>query len=132
MTVVWRETGEPKIEQYRCDLCGEQADTIHFVPWVKTPKQALFACPEHDPGGYWFRLKEWMNEADRKRWIEHLDGKTDGPEALALLFDRMNEMQRVTPPPTFRGELPEPLNEAGSEIPTEEPSTVGGSVKPGG
>lgn len=99
MNVVWRTTGEPKVEQYRCDLCGEQADTIHFVPWGRTkPERALFACPEHDPGGYWLPLKDWVDEAGHERWIEHLDRKADGPEALALLFDRMDAMRRIEAP----------------------------------
>jgi hypothetical protein len=96
MTVtVWHELKELSAELFRCDLCGEQATTIHLVPWCGSQcEQALFACAIHDPGGYWFDLDRWLGDEhdDLKR---HLDEKVDWrranaerPGGLALLLER--------------------------------------------
>jgi hypothetical protein len=53
----------PSREEIRCVTCGAEADTVHFLPWVTRTREVRFACPRHDPGGYWLPL----------------DGINDGP-----------------------------------------------------
>jgi len=49
-----------------CDTCGKRADTIHLIiPWVTDAECVEFgcsdkACPQHDPGGYWFDIDRWI------------------------------------------------------------------------
>src|SRR5690349_13160992 len=91
---VWREFRTLAPELFRCDLCGAPAETIHLVPSCGIDcERALFACPIHDPGGYWFPVAEWIDERDR--WLRHLDEKVDHravtadrPGGLALLIAR--------------------------------------------
>lgn len=107
MSERWIELREITADSYRCDLCGEQADTIHFVPWVTGTilirpgeqehdsdcKKCLFACPRHDPGGYHFELDVWLDPAQHDRMARHLDEK--GGLALARLYEREDAMRHV-------------------------------------
>jgi hypothetical protein len=111
---VWRELKELSAELFRCDLCGEQATTIHLVPWCGNAcEQALFACAIHDPGGYWFPLQRWLGYRDD--WLRHLDEKVDWrrttaerPGGLALLLDRENALLH----PIVRGPSSEQATDA--------------------
>lgn len=79
----------------RCDTdgCNGNADTIHFTPWAglswdDKELQVLFACPQHDHGGYWFNLNEYL--ADIKGWDQHIREKGLGAAAqLGLLKRRL-------------------------------------------
>jgi hypothetical protein len=74
--IVWHELRPLTAELFRCDLCGDQADTIHLVPWCDGRcERALFACPRHDPGGYHFEVADWLS--DRIDWDRHLLDKLD-------------------------------------------------------
>lgn len=93
--VTWRELRPLEESLFRCDYpgCGEQANTIHLVPWCdRNCEQALFACPRHDPGGYWFPLAEWIDSEQRDGWVRHLgeklDPRCDRPGGLGLLLAR--------------------------------------------
>lgn len=98
--VVWREWRELTSDLFRCDLCGEQATTIHLVPWCGDEcERALFACEIHDPGGYWLNVADWIG--DRDKWVRHLEEKLDPrrsvaehPGGLCLLLDREDELRR--------------------------------------
>jgi hypothetical protein len=99
---VWRELKELSAELFRCDLCGEQATTIHLVPWCGNEcERALFACAIHDPGGYWFDLDRWLG-GERDDFRRHLEKKVDWrqtsaerPGGLALLLDREHELTNL-------------------------------------
>ncbi len=96
--VVWHELLPLTTDRFRCDLCGEQADTIHLLPWCGVEcERALFACAIHDPGGYWFSVREWINE--RARCQRHLEEKIDPrncdpdrPGGLYVLIQRVHEL----------------------------------------
>ena len=59
--------------------CRRQADTIHLLDWSTRgyPQSSdiviRFACPRHNPGGYWISLDQY--ELDRGGWLDHLAGK---------------------------------------------------------
>jgi len=65
-----------------CSSCNRQADTLHLVKeagqWTLKA-----ACPNHDPGGYWFRIEDFTDRLGD--WIYHLHGKNDG--RLAALIE---------------------------------------------
>jgi hypothetical protein len=94
--VVWRELRPLSAELFRCDLCGDPADTLHLWPWCDRRCEAvLFACPRHDAGGYWLRLDEFLDERDE--WTRHLADKVDPrdpePGGLGLLLRRLDELE---------------------------------------
>lgn len=92
----WQLTRQPLPEEIRCDLCGEQADSFHFMPWAGDECQAVvFACPEHCPvpEGYWFDTADWFCEGGEEKWAHHLK-TTKGWRGLALLRDRFTAVQR--------------------------------------
>lgn len=91
----WRTTKQDSELDIRCDLCRKPADTIHWVPWVggRAPEKVLFACPDHDPGGYWLDLKRWFNPSERLQ--EHVAKKAKGDIAIALYEARINELRRL-------------------------------------
>jgi hypothetical protein len=99
--VVWHEIVELRADLFRCDLCGEQADTVHLVPWCGVEcEHVLFACPRHDPGGYWLSVCDWL--ADRDDWQRHLEEKIDPPHVdadhpggLYVLLQRVHELTYV-------------------------------------
>jgi hypothetical protein len=111
----WKVTREVQPSDIRCDLpgCSKQADTIHFLPWVAGPKREdgsfpctkiAFACPAHspDPCGYWIEVAKWFAPARVSRsghaiptTQEHIEMKINGEEAVALVYDRFNEIQRA-------------------------------------
>jgi hypothetical protein len=96
--IVWRELRALAPESFRCDFCGEQADTIHLVPWCdESCEHALFACAQHDPGGYWFEVARWLDPGERFR--DHLAEKLDErsfdaerPGGLWLLLRRLETL----------------------------------------
>lgn len=95
-SVTWRTTKPDKDLDYRCDLCGKPADTLHFIPWVgglKTEK-VVFACWQHYPGGYWMELSRWFDPSER--FPEHVAGKDGGEESLAMLAARLDELRRLS------------------------------------
>ncbi len=87
----WRSTKPDSKLDYRCDLCGEPANTIHFVPWSGQCDEVLFACPDHDPGGYWLDLDRfWTNEMQ-----DHLFHDWERSERqIGLLGARVDEARR--------------------------------------
>lgn len=79
----------------RCDTCGAVADTIHLVPWateLTSPNDwtlddtsgVFAACPDHDPGGYWFPISTLI--ARPLQWLAHLGGKRNGDAAIERLL----------------------------------------------
>src|SRR5262245_14511333 len=100
--VIWRELRPLTDDLFRCDApgCGDQADTIHLVPWCDHAcEQVLFACGGHDPGGYWFAVSDLLEERDR--WLRHLADKVDPretsaarPGGIGLLLDRLDRLAR--------------------------------------
>lgn len=93
----WRVTTDDKDLNYRCDLCGKPADTVHFVKWITKCEEVLFACPDHDAGGYWTTLKRWFDP--KERFPEHIADKgPEGLDALALLAERIDSLRKVTAP----------------------------------
>jgi hypothetical protein len=95
--VHWRRTKLTR-DLIRCDLCGEKADTIHFVTDGDYPGsdgrddqvEVVFGCPKHDAGGYHIELKRWFNPEEGVR--EHIDQKTRGQAGVAAAdrrFDRL-------------------------------------------
>jgi hypothetical protein len=52
-----------------CDRCGQRATTIHLLPGCVDPETIAAACPDHDPGGYWFPV------SDLAAFAPHLAGK---------------------------------------------------------
>jgi hypothetical protein len=99
-TVVWREIRPLAAELFRCDFpdCGEQADTIHFVPWCDCScERALFACERHDPGGYHFAVDDFLD--DRIDWREHLLDKLSPAEqrhAVGGWFELAGRIEAIT------------------------------------
>jgi hypothetical protein len=94
--VVWRTTRPLPELDYRCDLCGSRADSAHFLPWVTTATTVALACPDHDPGGYWVRLRDIWD--DGRDLISHIGGKINGDHAVALLAERIDQLRVVTEP----------------------------------
>lgn len=90
--VTWRTTKPDKELDYRCDHCGEKANTIHFVPWAGNAEHCLFACPEHDPGGYWTYLDRWLDPEED--FIQHVLDKDGGDEAIVLWDQRVDALRR--------------------------------------
>lgn len=43
--------------QFPCDDCGQSADTVHWPTWP-AEGNLQFACPRHDPGGYWLAIPD--------------------------------------------------------------------------
>lgn len=114
-TVQWKVTGSVRLEGLHCDLCGEPADSIHFVPWVMRCKAVVFACPKHSPvpEGYWVESSRWFKDA--AGWEEHISRKggrdhewddEGGFHALALLHDRSSRSRWSLP---RRTEAPDEL-----------------------
>src|SRR4051812_28502933 len=93
--VRWRVTREPRAEDILCDLCGEQTDTLHFVPYVKPCEQVVFACPAHCPmpQGYMVEIDRWFRDG-WQHWADHIGPKynDEGYYAIAVLADRFTEI----------------------------------------
>lgn len=85
----WTSTASTKELTYTCDHCGAPANTIHFVPWwSQTVEHCLFACSEHDPGGYWTDLDKWIEP--KEHWLQHMwDKGENGQKAIALWEERI-------------------------------------------
>lgn len=106
--VVWRELRPLTTSLFRCDApgCRRHADTIHLLPWCGAEcEHALFACPSHDPGGYWFSVRDWLRH--RERWQRHLAQKIDPARCdldhsggLYVLADRLRELTYRTVEPS--------------------------------
>jgi hypothetical protein len=66
--VNWRRTQLTR-DLIRCDLCGNQADTVHFVTEGGYPRgegadaevEAVFACAAHDAGPYCTGRRETLD-----------------------------------------------------------------------
>ena len=72
----------------KCDECGQEANTIHVLPYVTAPEKVTFACAEHDPGGYWFRIERW--DAPKNSMRDHiLETKGNGPVVVRLIEERL-------------------------------------------
>jgi len=103
MTITWRRT-EITRDLLRCDLCGEQADALHFLsdghyPDVRDAEasegvQVAFSCPLHDAGGYWVSLDRWYGPEREMDWHSHIGGKLWGLAALCALGDREHALLR--------------------------------------
>lgn len=109
--VTWRELRPLAAELFRCDFpgCGEQADTIHLIPWCDGDcKCALFACPRHDPGGYHFPVADFLG--DRIDWDRHLLDKLEADERRRMVggwFELAIRLEQLTRPVVHVDE-PEP------------------------
>lgn len=73
----------PKLKDFPCDTCGEPSNTVHFTPHLNVRLEGVeFACPRHDPGGYWHDELSWS-------FFGHIaTSKQYGWRALAMLFER--------------------------------------------
>lgn len=77
----------------RCDACGREADTLHFVGAVLCyPREdcevlCYFACPRHDFGGYVVELRLW--NSPREAFAAHVGAKRWGLAALIALDERL-------------------------------------------
>jgi hypothetical protein len=91
--MTWRTLKPAKDLDFRCDLCGKPADTLHFVPWVGQTEKVVFACPTHDAGGYWVELARWFDPA--QAFPQHIADKDGGLESVALLEARIEELRRL-------------------------------------
>ena len=103
----WRRTKPDADLDYRCDLCGGLADTVHWLPYVIDATQCLFACPDHDPGGYWMNIddlftgpEDWRYPGSGRKYtgLDHVALKDDrgkGSPAVVLLYDRIEKMRVV-------------------------------------
>lgn len=87
--VTWRTTAPDSELDYRCDLCNEKASTIHFLPWVIRCERVLFACPKHDPGGYWTDLP--LSD----RMFRHIEGKPGSTDALMHYGARIDALRVI-------------------------------------
>jgi hypothetical protein len=84
----------------RCDLCGKKADTVHFLTDGQYPGTggaddqvgAVFACPDHDAGGYHVELARWFDP--QEGLPEHIAEKTWGQAALAAVDRRIDQIRR--------------------------------------
>jgi len=95
----WKITCNPDPTDYKCDLCGAQADAVHFFFDYAKPEEdadAIFGCAEHDPGGRWFYLRDLLKprENGEHHMVDHIAGKTWGLSALAALEDRIDDIRR--------------------------------------
>lgn len=81
----------PQVKNGRiiCATCGKPADTLHLLRYDPAPKKWAHgyrveaACPEHDPGGYWFSIDRLAK--DPVGWLCHLNNKDDD-RVRALLW----------------------------------------------
>jgi hypothetical protein len=80
------------VPSVRCSTCSAWADTAHILPWVTCAQGVEFACPRHDPGGYWIRLDAHGLPATETTW-GHVADKRSGLHAIALLADALHEQQ---------------------------------------
>lgn len=95
----WRRTDLTR-ELIRCDLCGKKADTVHFLTDGDYPGKggkddqvkAVFACPQHDAGGYHVELDRWFNP--KERFPQHIGEKSWGEAALAAVNGRFSQILR--------------------------------------
>jgi hypothetical protein len=95
----WRRT-ELTRDLIRCDLCGEKADTVHFLTDGQYPAtggnnenvEAVFACPQHDAGGYHVELDRWFS---KEAIPNHIAQKTWGRAALAAIDGRFDQILRA-------------------------------------
>ena len=102
VNVNWRRT-ELRRSHIRCDLCGDEADTLHFLTEGGYPKvetegdwegvEVAFACPKHDAGGYWVHLDRWYDQAER--FPDHIREKSWGAAALWAIAIREEDIQRA-------------------------------------
>jgi hypothetical protein len=94
--VVWHERRDLTPDLFRCDLpgCGDQANTIHFVPWYESSCEVvLFACPRHNPGGYVIGVEEYVAGEECWRFFLEPDTRLYGDRlGLELLLDRVEEL----------------------------------------
>ena len=82
----------PPARFIRC-RCGEQADTVHFLPYVTRTERIEFACPDHDPGGYWLPLAKLNEGPDTAR--VHIYGKAVEPGHISAIFLLDGEFDRI-------------------------------------
>lgn len=91
----WRRTSPVTPDQLKCDLCLEPANTVHWLPYADDEAtQVLFACPSHDPGGYWLPVTEVLRNdgiIDRDT-AKHIDGKGERGVAMSMFWERLDQM----------------------------------------
>jgi hypothetical protein len=94
--VNWRRTKLTR-DLFLCDLCGKEATAIHFVtdgryPHVRDGAQvdAVFACADHDAGGWWTELDRWMDPKGESQ--DHVGAKVWGQSALEAYEGRVNQI----------------------------------------
>lgn len=111
--ITWRRTTPPQALDYRCDApgCDKKANTVHFIPYVTDDmfRELAFACPDHDPGGYWTDIKGlWTGPHDMRckcgkpatcprkyTAIEHIRDKQNVTKALGAMWDRIDDLTKV-------------------------------------
>jgi hypothetical protein len=57
-------------EKIICSACGEPAVTLHLVPDDDGGHYLKAGCEDHDPGGYWFTVKDLAERFEE--WALHL------------------------------------------------------------
>jgi hypothetical protein len=101
---IWRDltkSREQLLDAATCDLCGEKANTVHFVPYDGSEQcvtECLFACARHDAGGYWLSIDEHLRGKAWPHTTHHIEGKVWGPKALMLIANRLDDLRIITPP----------------------------------
>jgi hypothetical protein len=101
MTITWHRV-ELTRDLLRCDLCGKQADALHFLSDGEYPNvhdrdahegvEAVLSCPEHDAGGYWMTLDRWLDEEED--FPDHVRQKLWGCAALFAWSVRVEQALR--------------------------------------
>ncbi|MGD0621455.1 MAG: hypothetical protein ABSA82_03180 [Thermacetogeniaceae bacterium] len=56
-----------------CSTCGKPADTLHLVLDGNSGHYLKAGCEDHDPGGYWFTVKDLTERFEE--WLPHLAEK---------------------------------------------------------
>jgi hypothetical protein len=113
LKVKWRSThrvAEADIT-FLCDGpgCSKVADTVHFLPSAggvgdMEPKVCLFACGDHDPGGYWLGFDRWTGAFSESALWDHIGKKVNGQEAQFLYLDRVEEYRTRMEPDVIEEE----------------------------
>lgn len=87
-------------DDLKCDVCGETADTIHFLDvedgtYPKGgPVTVRFACADHDFGLYFVDVARFVDRKREESFATHIARKDWGLYGLAALRDRLWEIER--------------------------------------
>jgi hypothetical protein len=73
------ETVQVRNGKFLCSECGKAANAFH---WSYSEKRWYTACPDLDPGEYWFSIEDLAENT--AKWLWQLCHKTDG-RLIALI-----------------------------------------------